>query len=350
VKFLIGGWDQGVARLWNAKTGKLTYSLIHTPPAERDPQFLTHIYGLVFSPDSRYVLIRTINNATLWNVRTGTKIRTFSDVEEYPGETTNALFSPNGSYVLTTSVRGGILWEVATGKQVMKFPEPRTGRNFFQFSADDKYILAGNGEHGYAWDLWDIKTDQIVHTFAIEGTTIATFSPDGRKVLTGTASGDLTLWQLDPVTSLFTVHENGYFWENAEFSPDGRFLLTYTEDDARSQILVLWNAQQGTKLHTFKFRWPGNPPVAYGFFLPDGKRLIVTGGLESSPPIYQMWSTDPIQKIREYSIPEEGTTYPILGREFVAISPDNKSIYADFGVEVLARVDIETGKILQYFC
>jgi hypothetical protein len=62
--------------------------------------------------------------------------------------------------------------------------------------------------------------------------TIASFSPDGKRVLTGSKDGLVRLWDSASGYPLSEPLENGGQIIAVEFSPDGRRFLSFAEKDA----------------------------------------------------------------------------------------------------------------------
>jgi WD40 repeat protein len=128
---LLTGSDDGIARLWDARTGKLLYTLRgHVAP----------LSNVAFSSDSKIVLTGSSDSiAKLWDVRTGILLHTLQGHSE---AVTSAAFSPDGKIVITGGDdRTIVLWNVETGlkqTRIVGYSGPVWG---IAFSPDSKILL-----------------------------------------------------------------------------------------------------------------------------------------------------------------------------------------------------------------
>ena len=95
----------------------------------------------VFSPDStRLVTLARDQTARVWDLATGRNVRGLAH-EEYIG---GAAFSPDSRWIVTVSVDGlAILWEAVSGKRVMDFGTHERPRTSVAFSPDGTRIATG---------------------------------------------------------------------------------------------------------------------------------------------------------------------------------------------------------------
>ncbi|MCU0644028.1 MAG: CHAT domain-containing protein [bacterium] len=141
------------------------------------------------------------------------------------------------------------------------------------FSPDGKKVLTGS------WDktakLWTVAGDSIVvfkHNFPV---TSVSFSPDGKKILTSSLDNQAKIWTLDGDSLAVFRHQKKI--NSAVFSPDGRMVLTASSDSTAK----LW-AADGVFLNEFRH----NDQVHAAAFSPDDKK-IVTASFDKTA---KLWS------------------------------------------------------------
>ncbi|WP_145962892.1 WD40 repeat domain-containing protein [Mangrovicoccus ximenensis] len=107
----------------------------------------------------------------------------------------------------------------------------------------------------------------------------ATFSPDGSRVLTGSADGTARVWEAAGGTELAVLHGDGDAVLSAVFSPDGRNILTGSKDHSAR----VWDAADGTELAALH----GHEGfVLSAVFSPDGSRVL-TGSDDGTARIWE---------------------------------------------------------------
>jgi len=236
----------GTVRLWKVETGEPVH-LFHG-----NAGFL----AVAFSPTGRQCLTGdTAGEATLWDTETGSAIRTFhghrdavwsvafsrdgsrclsggadcqvrlwdpaSATELLPlaghqHEVTAVALSSDGKECLSASRDGTLkLWDVATGKDTLTLPVSGRFARLVGFLPDGSTgrppasrAPGGRDTVGrrciYACDdgslhLWDLARNEEIDLQAAgsESVSAVAIQPDGKQVLTRSATGALTLWQLD---------------------------------------------------------------------------------------------------------------------------------------------------------
>lgn len=139
------------------------------------------------------------------------------------------------------------------------------------FSPDGRRVLTGS--HDKTAVLRDAQTGQTLHTWQHDDyVTSVAFSPDGRRVLTGSADRTAVLRDAQTGADLhFWPHDN--IVGAVAFSPDGRRVLIGSVD----QTAVLRDARTGSVLHT----WRHDHSVTAVVFSPDSKRVL-TGSVDKT--------------------------------------------------------------------
>jgi WD40 repeat protein len=332
---LATGSTDRTARLWRVPSGRLVHLL---------PQ-RGHVVAVRFSPRGRsLVTSSTDGSAAVWSVRRGIRMLLLTGST---GAATDAAFSPDGKYVavaftdevarlydatdgrllaplaghggpvtsiefdarsrtiVTGSADGTVrLWSATAGDELVPIdrrPQPVTarfvtdtivrtvaGRTARDVTVDGRVVhtsrAAGarpqparspNGKliamiHGREVDLRDARSGRVLRRLARQRSAVtdAEFSPDGRYVVT---ASDDHLARIYDARSGALVHVLvGHFFPvyAASFSPDGRWVVTASQFTAG-----LWNAQTGALVQYLRGH---TKPLTGASFSPDG-RWIVTG-------------------------------------------------------------------------
>ncbi|MBC8288805.1 MAG: WD40 repeat domain-containing protein [Planctomycetes bacterium] len=270
-----GSWDE-TFRLWDASTGQLLQQFPGEPGK---------IQSLAVSSDGRTFATASdrVNHLTVWNAKTGKRLRTVPGVISSSGAT--LAFSPserllgfagNGSSPLR-------LWESATGKEHSGFHSgfhPDKDRVFcrFAFSPDGRTLAAadGNGlidilEIATARKLRELRWYRRTKADEEDGeypVPLLTFSPDGRT-LAVSGMGVLSLW--DP-TKAKRLRQIPGQWSHVAFSPNGETLATVATDRRRKiSTIHLWEPATGNERLQFAGR-PGAHVHSIAFS-PDSQTL-----------------------------------------------------------------------------
>lgn len=260
------------------------------------------VLSVAFSPDGRKALTGSGDKtAKLWDVSTGRELRTFqaSLLRRLWGKLANMATSGEG---ITVPVLRGSVHSVA-------------------FSPDGRKVLTGT------WDttakLWDVATGRELRTF--KGHTgwifAVAFSPDGQQVLSGSEDGTAKLWDVATGQELRSFQGHRLSITSVAFSPDGRRVLTGADDETAK----LWDVATGRELRTFQGHTRSVTSVA---FSPDGGKVL-TGSGDGSARLWELGTGRELVQL-----------WHLKGGGWIAIVPEGYFEY-DGSNETLERVNLQ---------
>ena len=199
-KWVITGSDDETAQVWDAQTGKS----MGAPLRHRMP-----VTAAAFSPDGKWIVTACEDAAArVWDAQSrqpaGVPMRHESPV-------TVANFSPDGKRIVTASWdKTARVWDAQTGKPLSAPMEHQNRVHAAAFSPDGKWIVTASDETAR---VWDAQTGQAVgeplqhgsistkYWFSPDdGVNAASFSPDGKWIVTASENGTARVWDTGIVT------------------------------------------------------------------------------------------------------------------------------------------------------
>ncbi len=200
------------------------------------------------------------------------------------------------------------------------------------FSPDGRRVFSGSGDNSLR--LWDLATGKPLgqpwqgHSDLVYSVA---FSPDGRRVVSGSRDNNLRLWDAasgKPLGEPWQGHSDWVF--SVAFSPDGRRVVSGSIDNS----LRLWDAATGKPLGE---PWQGHSSTVISVaFSPDGRR-VVSGSRDNS---LRLWDAATGQPLGE---PWQGHSDWVNS---VAFSPDGRRVVSGSADNSLRLWDAATGQPL----
>jgi WD40 repeat protein len=319
-RLLTAGADKTI-KLWDAAAGRLLRTF---------EGHAAEVTSVVFSPDGVHALSASADKTIkLWEVVTGRLLRTF---EGHSAEVNAVAFSPDGAHVLSGGADKTLkLWEVETGQALRTFEGHPDSVSAVAFSPGGKSILSG-GDWERKLRLWDAGTGQLLRTF--EGEILVhslAFSPDGDRVIAGTANKNMKLLDVATGQVLQTFRGHAGWVSSVKFSPDGKRLLSSSGDST----LKVWDVATGQVLRTLAAH---SNEVHSAVFSPDGARVL-SGGVDKTA---KLWNADTGRLLHTF----EGHS---LWLTAIAFSPDGARVLTGSVDKTLTLADASTGQILRTF-
>lgn len=196
---LAGGSQQGIATVWDTRTGQVARRLALETPSESGPE--PDVNTASFSPDGKE-LATSQQDA---NGKGRTVVWTVSNWSHSAVNGVEPTWSPDSRYLATTVLKGYVLvWNAATAKLYasLNAGAPTTIPSIF-----------GSGSNGQAGDLvtasqsgqakvWDPYTGTLIGTLAGDAglVTPVGYSPDGSRILTSSSDGSARIWDSGAIT------------------------------------------------------------------------------------------------------------------------------------------------------
>jgi len=232
----------------------------------------------------------------LWDVQTGTRLRTLQGHEK---PITVTAISPDNKMAATgsddTTVR---FWDVKTGSLLRTLRGHLAGLVSLAFSPDGKTIAITSAN--FITKLLDVQSGALLHIFTGNGPRSSgsgAFSPDSRLIVTWSDDGTTRLWDVQSGILLHTLPPGYFMVIDTVFSPDGRAVLINSQDRIR-----LWDVQSGLVVHTWRSSGAGN--ITSAVFSADGQSVI-TGDRDGSVLIWDTRTGDLVRPLCPLLIPDD---------------------------------------------
>ncbi|WP_224368338.1 pentapeptide repeat-containing protein [Hyalangium versicolor] len=221
-------------------------------------------YGVAFSPDGILLAAGNGFEIRLWDLETGSMLRTLSGHDEL---VRSVSFSPDGTMLASGSGDGTVrLWDMATGTERRVLQGPGASVMSVSFSPDGATLASG------AWGgkvrLWDVATgtERCVLQGPMARVMSVSFSPDGATLASGSEDGKVRLWDVAMGTERRVLQGPAARVRSVSFSPDGATLASGAWDGT----VRLWDVATGTERRVLQ--GPAASVMSVSFS-PDGATL-----------------------------------------------------------------------------
>ncbi len=260
-------------RIWNADDGALL--TVITPGSENGGK-PGWVRSVEFSPDGRAIVVGCDDAIIrLYEPTTGTLLR---EIGPGGGATFNggcvAAFSPDGGRIAAGYIDGSFRVFALDGNLQLIGRAHLSFLTSVRFSPDGRFIATGGG-YDRSVGIWDAATGATIQKLTQQPSEYgrgAIWSDDG--ALLAVLFDGVTVYSWPSLTLLRTIRDSVHA---ATFSPDGRHLVTGNwTDDLLGGTLDVYDVASGDRIRTYTHNTEagGVYPV---WFSPDGRRIISAG-------------------------------------------------------------------------
>ncbi len=301
---------------------------------------------LAFSPDgSRLIAGTSKASSTIFDSLSGHPVEFQLAHDKKPNHDQWAIavdWSRDGGRLLTGNSSGIVrIWDAKTGKQIRAVNASPTPIQVVRFNADGKRFLCASGYGSGKLQVWDVESGEPVGPPMLhyENLYDASFSPDGLRVFAVDSSREACVWEVGSSRIVGARIWTGGHSTVATFHPNGRQVLSVTGSSLRVWTLgsemkrsdVSFDDPEEVRLAPYFERYRilapsvDNPGMKNLFrqlaLSPDGSRLIKYSfdAAANSFEMIDAKSYRPIRTIREPGRSAAAYWRPD-GREFITAS------------------------------
>ena len=197
-------------------------------------------------------------------------------------EVSSLAWSPDGRRIASGSYDGTVqVWEVTTGKLLLTYRGHPTQVRKVRWSPDGRRIASG-GEDSTV-QVWEAVDGSHVFTYSghsrpdftyngqSRGVFALAWSPDGRRIASGSDDTTIQVWEATDGSHVFTYHDGFQVYE-VDWSPDGKRLASAGGNGVKVWDAVSLDIDGG---HIYSYHGEGYYGQVYTVaWSPDGTRLV----------------------------------------------------------------------------
>ena len=297
-KLLLARVKGGAAQVFDTETGTLKFTLesFVAPGKKRNKRAVA--LG-EFSPDGRFIVTsHTDSTPRLWKANTGELV---ADLAPHSGTVYGVRFSPDSRFVATTVFYDGFvkIWDTATGKLLHTVGSKKEGHWFAVWNPRNNTFVTKWARSGrWGINIWNAETGTLVAKLddqaikeKFDENLIFEYSPDGRVLVTK-ARNNLTLltglwpnnklrliahlWDAETGSLITSLRDtkgrdaSAYWYDKFFWNPAGDLLIT------AGATVKLWN-RRGELMQDIDANAEMGARLS-----PDGTLLAITGELPLS--------------------------------------------------------------------
>lgn len=303
-------WVDEMARIWDAKSGALLFTLTDCLPRP----------GMNFNATgTRLVGTSTDGSVKVWDAETGEELLSLNG---HSSAVSGAILNRDGTLVVTDSVDNTVkVWDANSNTYASTLRSHSGGVSSALYSPNGARIVTVSDDSTAR--VWIAESGANLSTLRGHSDSLldAEFSPDGSCIVTASADNTAKVWDTESGAELLTLHSHSDHVVGSSFSPDGTRILTASEDNTSK----VWDAASGAQLFTLSGH---SDRVLKAVYSPDGKRIVTVSGDRS----VKMWDASTGAELSTLGLHYRsvlGAAYSTDGTRIVTWSEDNTAMVWD---------------------
>lgn len=296
-----------------------------------------------FTPDGKKIVSISSGLVTIYDVSKRKQIRRFKTAAA--DDHLRICCSPDGSRVAIAT--GGL--DATLKSAVVKQFDLQTGRplatlrgqtgfvHACQYSPDGKELLTCNLD-GWTCQLWNANTGALERTFGQGNNNdkiSATFSPNGKTILTTGLDQSVRLWDEQTGRELWRSFQSINAPESATFSPSGDQVVTV----GNLAVATTWNAETGKRIADLS--GGSGSAVKDAAYSPDGNYVAVVGS-GGTAFLYDAKTHSLVSNFIGSRSPIDGVRFSLDGMRLLLIHEDGTVDIRTYPYEVQAAITLNT--------
>jgi WD40 repeat protein/tRNA A-37 threonylcarbamoyl transferase component Bud32 len=299
------------------------------------------VYDVTFAPDGRRFISAGANGTIkLWAAADGSEQMT---LEGHEAPVLSATFSPDGKRIASISSDSKIIvWDAQSGTELvtltggvampMLLPPPWMWGPI-AFSPDGKKIVSGSPDNSIkVWDV-DSGTCQMTFNGHEKWITDLTFTPDGRYIISSSGDWTLRVWDVSTGQQMRVLEGHGYGIGDVAISPDGKRIASVSADETAK----VWDMITGAELMTLH----GHETFVLSVAFSNNGARIATGDAAGKIKIWDASNGTEITTLLGHTGPVMSVAFSPNGKHVVSGSYDGTVKMWEPGIDHTALVTLE---------
>ncbi len=212
-------------------------------------------------------------------------------LQGHSGRVHSVSFSPDGKRIVSAAADPSMvrdpailgelkIWDADRGSEALSLKGHTSGIYSAAFSPDGKRIVSGSGDGTVK--VWDADKGGEALSLQVHGSAVysVAYSPDGKRIVSGSGDGTVKVWVADKGSRAFSLKGHPDRINSVAFSPDGKRIASASHD----RTVKVWDADKDCEALSLKGHTDWVLSVA---FSPDGKR-IVSGSMDTTLTVWRV--------------------------------------------------------------